>query len=153
MAVKNISQSFSLIMIIVITFLGISAVLHGYFNPPNLQIEDYDVGYLSNYKIGEVYYFEDADFYLVGMKDGNLRALIHPINQNCKLFFNSKKNANDIKINHFSLNEIFFDDCNNIWDVNGNSFSSNKVPLKTLFVKIKTSGKDSKVIVELMKSK
>ena len=61
------------------------------------------------------------------------------------------RHNNDNKIKPFSIQNIFFDNCDNLWRVNGDSFFQNQVPLKTLFVNIDTSTKDERVIVEVTK--
>ena len=140
-----------LTLVLIVTVIGIYAVLHGYMNPPRIQIEKFDAGSINNFLIGDVKYFQEEEFYLVGMKNGNIRALQQSMHKSCSLTYFGNRENNDNKIKPFAIQNIFFDDCNNMWDVNGNSFSQNQVPLKTLFVKIENSSGDSKVIVELSK--
>ncbi|MFB0900880.1 MAG: hypothetical protein QMB22_02595 [Dehalococcoidia bacterium] len=133
-----------------VTFFGLFAVVYGYLNPPKLQIRDFYVGELHSFSIGQVVFFENENFYLIGMKNGNLRALSSSFNNECNVSFFAQRPVEDIKFKPFSLDNIFFDNCQNAWDINGNNLMGNKVPLKTLFVKIKSSGNDQKVIVELI---
>ena len=141
----------TLTFILLISAVGLYAVIHGYMNPPKISIEQFDAGSISNFDIGDVVYFQDQEFYLVGMRNGKLRALKQSIKDSCTLNYFGLRHNNDNKIKPFSIQNIFFDNCDNLWRVNGDSFFQNQVPLKTLFVNIDTSTKDERVIVEVTK--
>tara|TARA_Y100001970_G_scaffold159791_1_gene195544 strand:- start:30457 stop:30915 length:459 start_codon:yes stop_codon:yes gene_type:complete len=137
--------------ILLISAIGLYAVIHGYTNPPKISIEQFDAGNIENFSIGDVIYYENKEFYLVGMNNGKLRALKQSIKGSCSLNFFAKRNNNDNKMKPLSIQNVFFDNCSNLWHVNGDSFFQNQVPLKTLFVKIDNSNEDERVIIELTK--
>ncbi|MFL2635097.1 MAG: hypothetical protein ACJ0J6_04560 [Dehalococcoidia bacterium] len=137
--------------ILLISTIGLYAVIHGYMNPPKILIEQFDAGSINNIDIGDVIYYQDQGFYLVGMSNGKLRALTQSVKKSCLLNYFGSRDNNDYKIKPFALQNIFFDNCDNLWDVNGDSFFQNQVPLKTLFVNIDTSTKDERVIIEVTK--
>ncbi|MBI51634.1 MAG: hypothetical protein CL779_00250 [Chloroflexi bacterium] len=146
---RNIKSPLTFILLI--SAIGLYAVIHGYMNPPKISIEQFDAGSISNFDIGDVIYYQDQEFYLVGMRNGKLRALKESAKEPCSLNYFGSRHNNDNKIKPLSLQNIFFDNCDNLWHTNGDSFFQNQVPLKTLFVNIDTSTKDERVIVEVTK--
>ncbi len=126
--------------LLVISMVGLFAVFWGYLNPPDVRIQIFDAGPLSDYAIDRLVEFPEDGLYLVGMSDGRIRALDMRVEQTgCIAEWHP---GEEIGRAHNPAGQpgVFRDPCDGAtWSMVGNAISGTDHPLRTPVATVRLS--------------
>jgi hypothetical protein len=132
---------------VLITLIGIGAVFWGRFvDPPNIPVLDFDAGPVADYAMGDVRPFPDLDFFLVGLADGELRAVDARLpSGGCVVEFHPD-DTRGAALNALGRNGTFVDPCTGAaWYLDGDQLDAagqTPEPLRTFAVDYQTPPDD-----------
>ncbi|GMU41450.1 MAG: hypothetical protein AMXMBFR23_23160 [Chloroflexota bacterium] len=141
----------TVLLLLSMFFLGV--VLWGYFNRPDIRIEQIDVGALDEFAVGRLVARPEDNLYLVGMDDGRIRALDMRNQQTgCIVEWISDDDRGRAH-NPEAQPGVFQDPCSGaVWSMVGNAISGSNVPLKTPVAAVRSAveGGELRVFVEMI---
>lgn len=138
---------------LVITVLGVGAVLWGYFNPPDIRVVQFDAGPVSQWKAQRTVGFPSQHIYIVGLDDGRLRALDTRIEASHCVARWLPDDARGTAKNPAGLPGVFEDTCSGgVWSMIGDAISGSDKPMRTPLVETRpdTRGYELHIWVELV---
>lgn len=139
--------------LLLITLAGVGAVIWGYFNPPDLQVVQFDAGPVSQWKAQRIVGFPERDLYVVALPDGRLRALDARVESSgCDAAWKPDDPRGAAK-NPGGQPGVFEDACGGgVWSILGDAVSGTDQPLRTPLVETRPddAGRELRVWVELI---
>ncbi|MDA0270137.1 MAG: hypothetical protein O2798_09630 [Chloroflexi bacterium] len=139
--------------LLLISMIGLGAVVWGYLNQPDIRIAIVDVGALDEFAIGRFIERPEDNLYLYGMPDGRIRALDMRIQgTGCIAEWIRDEEAGRAH-NPGAEPGVFRDPCDGAtWSMIGNAISGSNVPLRTPVVMVQgdIQGRSQRVVVEVI---
>lgn len=139
--------------LLVVTLVGIGAVLWGYFNPPDITVIQFDAGPVSQWRSQRIVGFPEQRIYIVALDDGRLRALDTRIEDTRCVAQWLPDDPRGVAKNPGGLPGVFEDVCGGgVWSMLGNAISGSDKPLRTPLVDARpdTQGQELRIWVELV---
>jgi hypothetical protein len=118
--------------LLLISMVGVGAVIWGVFNPPDIRVVYHDVGPVDSFAIGEVTPFPEVNLYMVGRESGALRALDGRIQESGCVVRWQPDDARGGEHNPGARPGVFEDPCTAAtWSRLGNAISGSDRPMRT----------------------
>jgi len=140
-------------MLVLVTAAGVFAVFWGAFNPPRVEVVNFDAGPVSQFAIHRVVAYPDRNLYLVGLEGGKIRAIDGRVESSgCRVTWLPNDQRGAVR-NPAGLPGVFEDPCTGaIWSFEGNAITGSDEPLRTPRVApgLSPDGKTANVSVELI---
>jgi len=141
---------------LVITLIGIGAVLWGRFvDPTEIAVRDFDAGVVRDYAIGDVRPFPEVDIFMVGLEDGRLRAIDGRVaSTGCVVEYHPEDTRGTLA-NPLGRDGAFVDPCSGAaWYLDGDQLDAagrDSEPLRTFVITFETPpGEEQHAYVEVI---
>jgi hypothetical protein len=124
---------------------GVAGVIWGTLFPEKFESQLFDAGPESNFAIGKVVAFPEPNIYLIGMEDGQLRAIDGVVKANgCTVEYRPDDPRGAAR-NPRQQPGVFVDPCTGaVWAADGDGLSGTDTPLRTFIVMQATASDGSK---------
>lgn len=125
----------SILVIIAMSLFGLVGVLWGIQNPKQVEVQYIDGGPESGYAIGKVVPFPEQNVYVIGLENGQLRALDGVVRTNHCVVEYRPDDPRGVDRNPRGLPGVFVDPCSGaVWAANGDAISGADESLRTFSV-------------------
>lgn len=128
-------QRLTILVIVAMFVFGVIGVAWGYFNPKRIEVQYLDGGPESRYAIGKVVAFPEQNVYIVGLENGQLRAIDGVVrNSECIVEYRPQ-DPRGAERNPRGEPGVFVDPCSGaVWAATGDALSGADRSLRTFTV-------------------